>query len=116
MKTLSFLKQILFGIILLPSVLLAEEVRYTDSWAEHGFTLQASESSNVRLIHSVNSFNFNAMQINGEEMTVINTPGVFLPNDEGAPNLPGEARYIAMPTGATPKLKIIVCKLNHTRE
>ncbi len=92
---------------LMISASFADEVKYNDSWSGQGFTLTAAKNSNVRVIHSVNSFSFNAIDVNGEEMTVINMPGVFLPNDEGAPNLPGEARYIAMPIGATPQLKII---------
>ncbi len=92
---------------LLISFSYADEVRYSDSWSSQGFTLTASENSNVRVIHSVNSFSFNPANINGEAMTVINMPGVMLPNNEGAPNLPGGARYIAMPVGATAKLNII---------
>ncbi|MCK4569600.1 MAG: T9SS type A sorting domain-containing protein, partial [Bacteroidales bacterium] len=81
--------------------------KYNDSWSGQGFHMVSAESSNVRVIHSVNSFSFNAANINGEEMTVINMPGIMLPNDEGAPNLPGEGRYIAMPVGASAKLNII---------
>ena len=85
----------------------ADEVKYNDSWANQGFNLLKAENSNVRVIHSVNSFSFNTTNINGEDMTVINMPGSMLSNDEGAPNLPGEGRYVAMPLGATAKLNII---------
>ena len=40
-------------------------------------------------------------------MKVINMPGVFLPNDEGAPNLPGVGKYVAVPVGASARLNII---------
>jgi len=85
----------------------ADEVKYADPWSSQGFKLSVSESSNVQVIHSVNSFFFNAVDIKGEAMTVINMPGIMLPNDEGAPNLPGDGRYIAIPAGATAKLNVI---------
>jgi PKD repeat protein len=40
-------------------------------------------------------------------MFAVNMPGVFLPNDAGAPNLPGQGQFIAVPNGATAKLNII---------
>ncbi len=40
-------------------------------------------------------------------MNIIQLPGHFLPNDEGAPDLPGNGRYIAVPQGAVPVLNII---------
>jgi PKD repeat protein len=93
--------------LFISSTIFADEVKYSDSWANQGFNLVQSESTSVNVIHSVNSFSFNPMLINGEEMAVINMPGVLLPNDEGAPNLPGQGRYIAMPVGATAKLNIV---------
>ena len=45
--------------------------------------------------------------INGEPMKNLLLPGVFLPNDEGAPNLPGFSRMIAIPQGAEASFKII---------
>ena len=110
MKKSMFLKQSLTLFIvsfLMVAFSYADEVKYNDSRANQGFNLVTAESSNVRVIHSINSFSFNAANINGEEMTVINMPGIMLPNDEGAPNLPGEGRYIAMPVGASAKLNII---------
>ena len=93
--------------ILLPSGLNAEEVRYNDSWSDQGLTLVESEKSGVNIIHSLTSFTFTDVQVNGEDMKVINMPGVFLPNDEGAPNLPGVGEYVAVPVGASATLNII---------
>ena len=84
----------------------ADEVKYSDSWSNQGFNLVQTETTSLSVIHSVNSFSFNAQSINGEEMMVINMPGVLLPGDEGTPNLPGQGRYFAMPVGATAKLNI----------
>ncbi|MFO7614841.1 MAG: C25 family cysteine peptidase, partial [Bacteroidales bacterium] len=40
-------------------------------------------------------------------MTNVELPGFWLPNDEGYPNLPGGGRYIAIPQGSEPVLKIV---------
>lgn len=84
----------------------AEEVRYNDSWSKQGFSLVNSEKSGLDLKYSVNSFAYVDVDVNGEIMQAIIMPGVFLPNDAGAPNLPGESRFVAIPQGATAKLNI----------
>ncbi|MDT8393397.1 MAG: C25 family peptidase propeptide domain-containing protein, partial [Bacteroidales bacterium] len=89
------------------SGMFADEVKYNDSWGKQGFNLVASEKAGVNIIHSVNSFDFIPVDINGEQMLAVNMPGVFLPNDEGAPNLPGQGQFIAIPVGATARLNII---------
>lgn len=93
--------------ILLTASVQADNYKYSDSWGKQGFNLVKSKNSNITVVHSVQEFNLNLMDINGESMHVLNMPNVFLPNQEGAPNLPGNGRYIAIPQGATPKLNIV---------
>ncbi len=85
----------------------AQEVKYSDSWSSQGFNLTSSTHSGVQIVHSVNDFSFNLSTINGESMTVVHMPGNMLPGEEGAPDLPGEGRYVAIPIGATARLEII---------
>ncbi|MFO8128784.1 MAG: C25 family cysteine peptidase [Bacteroidales bacterium] len=85
----------------------AESIKYRDSWGESGFNLTESRSNGVSVVFSVEEFQLDQMEISGENMHVLNLPDVFLPNQEGAPNLPGTGRYIAMPQGATPVLEIV---------
>ena len=85
----------------------AETYKYSDNIGKQGFNLVQSRTQNVTVTYSVTEFNLGLMDINGESMHVLNLPNVFLPNDEGAPNVPGHGRYIAIPQGATPVLKII---------
>ena len=49
--------------------------------------------------------------INGKTMKLVTLPDEFLPNDEGAPNLPGSGRYIALPHGAKAKLTIVSSRI-----
>jgi len=99
--------KLVFTFLFLASVVYGQEVRYTDSWSEQGFTLSQAEHSGIKVIHSVNSFEFRQATVNGEPMTVVTMPGVLLPNDEGAPDLPGHGRYIAIPAGATARLNVV---------
>jgi uncharacterized protein (DUF2237 family) len=48
--------------------------------------------------------------VDGTVFQQISIPGVMLPNDKGAPNLPGFGRFIAVPNGAVPRLEILSMK------
>lgn len=85
----------------------AQEYNYSDSWGKQGFQLNEQKSSGVDINYSIKSFAIAKQQINEEAMDVLELPGTFLPNDEGAPNLPGMGRFIAIPNGATASFEII---------
>lgn len=80
---------------------------YNDSWGKAGYNLTSSDASDVEVTYSVTNFSLTDQVIKGERMLNVELPGYFLPNDEGAPNLPGGGRYIAIPKGATPVLTIV---------
>ncbi|MEE4256435.1 MAG: C25 family cysteine peptidase [Bacteroidales bacterium] len=110
MKTLPFTLKL--GATLICCLILvfqanAQEVRYSNSWTEQGFDLQSSSQQGVHLMHSVNSFRLGAVTIKGEDMKLVHMPGNMLPNQEGAPDLPGQGRYIAIPQGAKANLNIV---------
>ena len=44
-------------------------------------------------------------------MKKLELPGVFLPNDEGAPDLPGTSCFIAIPQGASAAFNIVDYRL-----
>ena len=99
MKRLPLFKQviILLGVFAIALTSTAQTVSFDDSWSGQGFNLMDTEHKAVTVIHSVNSFSFNDSGIDGSGMNVISMPGVMLPNEAGAPDLPGSARYIALP-------------------
>ncbi|MCB0805995.1 MAG: T9SS type A sorting domain-containing protein [Bacteroidales bacterium] len=78
----------------------AEEIKYHDSWGPQGFQLTQQKASSVEISYSVNSFFMEEGDINGETMDLVKLPGVFLSNNEGAPDLPGHGRFLAIPEGA----------------
>lgn len=86
--------------------LIAQRTVYTDSWDANGFNLKSQSKEAVTVNYSVTEFDLVGVDIRGEQMKTVLLPGHFLPNDEGAPNLPGSGRFIAIPEGATPVLKI----------
>lgn len=85
---------------------MADEVKYSDSWGKHGFELTNQKANGVEINYSIKSFTIDQRQINGESMQAIELPGNLLQNDEGAPNLPGNGRYIAIPQGAIANVTI----------
>ncbi len=92
------------------NIMKADEVKYDDSWGKQGFSVTTQKSSGLEIIYSINSFSLKNTQINGEAMTKIELPGVLLPNNEGAPDLPGTGRYIAIPNGAKASVKVVATR------
>ena len=85
----------------------AEKVTYADSWGQQGVSLKAQSSSGVTVNFSIKEFSLDTRAINGENMQEIGLEGIFLPNGEGAPNLPTLSKYIAIPQGATASIEIV---------
>jgi len=98
----------LLGIILfITANSFSQRVAYTDSWDESGFNLKSQGTTGVNVNYSVTEFNFVDVDVRGEAMQAITMPGIFLFNDQGAPDLPGSGRYIAIPEGATAVARIV---------
>ncbi|NTW24762.1 MAG: hypothetical protein HGA37_08690, partial [Lentimicrobium sp.] len=85
----------------------AAEQNYTDSWGNQGLSLTRQDTKGIELNFSIQHFGFSDLEVNGETMKTIEFSESFLPNEEGAPNLPGLSRYIAIPDGAVPVLDIV---------
>ncbi|MFZ4521744.1 MAG: C25 family cysteine peptidase [Bacteroidales bacterium] len=80
---------------------------YPDISGKPGFSLVDSKPAAVRVSYAVPTFSLDDQVVDGIPMKYINLPGSFLFNETGMPNLPGKGKYIAIPQGATPKLRII---------
>lgn len=98
---------ILIFLMLSAQLSLCEVITFKDNWASPGFNLISSTKGGVEIIYSLHEMYLEKITISGEEMFTVTIPGVWLPNDEGAPNLPGTGRYIAIPQGASVRLEII---------
>ncbi len=78
----------------------AQKYAFDDAWSEAGFRLDRANASTVELTYSLDEFSMADFELKGEAMKTIQISGSFLPNNEGAPNLPGISRFIAVPQGA----------------
>jgi hypothetical protein len=94
-------------IALATTPLLATDFNYTDSFGDPGLTLLQQAPDRVELSFSLDSWQLGTIDIDGQTRQTVNVPGMLLPNDAGAPNLPGQGWYIAVPRGAQVSLQIV---------
>uniref|UniRef100_UPI00345E80E6 C25 family cysteine peptidase n=1 Tax=Lentimicrobium sp. TaxID=2034841 RepID=UPI00345E80E6 len=85
----------------------AQHFSYPDAWDKQGFSLQANHRDFVEVNYSINSFSLENLTVEGKIMKDISLPGSFLFNNEGAPDLPGNGKFLAIPQGSIPSLEII---------
>ena len=91
--------------------LFGQRTNYTDNWKRHGISLQKQDQQSVELNFSIESYSRQSIDINGEQMEKPMLEGSFLPNNEGAPDLPAISRYVAVPQGAKVKVNITNSRL-----
>ncbi|RKY99822.1 MAG: hypothetical protein DRQ13_01580 [Ignavibacteriae bacterium] len=89
----------------------AQVITYQDTWGHEGITLNDANQSGVDINFSIQNFIISEINVNGTLMKKLELPEVFLPNDEGAPDLPGTSRFIAIPQGASATFNIVDYRL-----
>lgn len=80
---------------------------YSDSWGPSGMKLTQQNPSGVSINYSIRNFSLNDVNVDGTTMKSVQLPDVFLPNNEGYPDLPGTSRLIAIPQGSRASVKIV---------
>jgi len=93
--------------LVIPVLTFAAAITYTDSWGDQGFNLVSTDAGGVEIVFSIENMAIEDFDIDGETMQMVMLPGVFLPNDEGMPNLPGTGRFIAIPEGASVTIELV---------
>ncbi len=68
--------------------------------------LNQQNADGISLTFSLQDFQIGKSENSGEMMCSISVPGHFSPNTPGAPNLPSYGRFIAIPQGSIPKLRV----------
>jgi len=106
MKPLARLSLILIALLLSVASVPATVVRIDGNEGATPLTLASENPTGVVIRYAMESFGMEPIQVDGQTMQTIGLPGVILPNDAGAPNLPGYGHYIALPEGATATLRI----------
>jgi hypothetical protein len=104
-------KIIILSILLLEAASFAvssEVITYTNNWGKYPmFNIASTSDAGVDITFSMHKMVIEEREIDGMPMKSYSVPGIFLNNDEGAPNLGGTGRYIAMPQGATARVTIV---------
>ncbi|MCF8367159.1 MAG: hypothetical protein K9H16_15325, partial [Bacteroidales bacterium] len=84
----------------------AQQFNLGDANEKEGFTLKNQSSDGLSLSFSTRSFTLSDIQAEGEMMKHLAMAGSFLPNNEGAPDLPGFSKFIAIPEGSSAVLNV----------
>ena len=100
MKKFTLLSFCILSMLLISVNTSAQEMTYSNKRSGNGIIVNLSTPS----------YSFESVSYRGEDMQQIVIPGIFIPQDEGMPNLPVVSRYIAVPQGATVSVNLIDCK------
>jgi len=103
MKKLSIL---ILSVCLFPGLIYSQKYEFADSRGEEGLHVLINQPDAITLNFSIHSFSMNDLMIKGEMLKTIALPGHFLPGEAGAPSLPGNGHYVAIPEGAKPVLSV----------
>ncbi len=87
---------------------IAQTIEFTDNWSPNPlFTVVSQSETGIELIFSTHQVVIEEREVDGVTMQHYGVPGIFLSNDEGAPDIPGTGRWIAIPQGAEARLKVL---------
>ena len=116
MKKIFILSIMLASMFYMCRLSYSQMITYPNSWGKQGFSIQEETKSKVIINYSLTEFYFEDIDIKGANARAIKVPGIFLPNDEGAPDLPGSGRYIVVPEGANVSLNITATRVEKIQD
>lgn len=83
----------------------SQELSFPDKLFPGGISLAESDENGARITFSISSLRIETVNLDDEKVKKPVLTDCLLPNEAGAPDLPGSGRYIAIPLGSLPKLK-----------
>ncbi len=92
---------------LLAQGLAPRTVEFERNWGDPGFSIVSQSASGLEIVFSVPKIDFDQKTVGNEVLTTVAMPGVILPNNAGAPDLPGQGRFIAIPCGAGYRVEVL---------
>lgn len=75
--------------------------------APEGYRINRADEQGVQIGFSLNQYSTIPKEINGVTYQNLAVNGMLLQNEAGYPDLPQNSRYIAIPQGSTPVLKVL---------
>ncbi|MBC8320645.1 MAG: T9SS type A sorting domain-containing protein [Bacteroidetes bacterium] len=85
----------------------SSKVTYENNWGKQGISLKTQGENGLVINSSINAYSVSETMVDNNPMQTITTGGVYLQNNEGAPNIPSFSNYIAVPQGATVSAKVV---------
>ncbi len=93
--------------VLLWSTAMGQTTRYTDGWGDPGLSVSRQNADILKLNFTMDKWVLGEVDVDGKNLRTVELPGIFLPNETGAPNLPGMGQYIAVPEGAEVSIRLV---------
>lgn len=94
--------------LIITTKLFAESTTFDNSYPmQGGLTIISETSTGIEIVYSLEELSISDFENDGALMKTIAIPGAFLPNQEGAPNLPSLGRFIAIPQYAQAKVIVL---------
>ncbi len=100
------LATLLAVLFIIPASAQRMDFEFQDARGQAGFNLSQASPSGISAYHTIPGLSLYDFEVEDESFKMIDMAGVFLPNNEGAPNLPGNGRFIALPKGAQAQLTV----------
>ncbi|HPE85756.1 MAG TPA: C25 family cysteine peptidase [Bacteroidales bacterium] len=111
MKRIYFYRLLLIAVftfsVSVSGLIAQQNIHYADAWGSQGYSIIEKKDQATVINYSLTDLTLSEQLVNGEMMKEIMLPGEFLPNNQGAPNLPGSGRFLALPQGATATVSIL---------
>ena len=89
------------------------KILFENSWGKQGVTIKTQDKNRLVINSSIEAYSISETVVDNNPMQTITTGGVYLQNNEGAPNIPSYSNYIAVPQGATVSARIINKQAEH---
>jgi hypothetical protein len=105
-RPVAFLAAVVVCLFLATLTAWAETIEIAQVPPNAALRLESAGSTSVELRYRMGAFGLEPVDVDGEALQAVTLPGVLLPNNAGAPDLPGLGRFIALPQGATAKVTI----------
>ncbi len=80
--------------------------QFSNNWGDEGYSIVNQNNSKIEVVYSIHKLTLHDSDIDGTLQKNIAIPGVFLFNDAGMPDLPGNGKFIAIPQGAEANLVV----------
>ena len=84
----------------------AQVFNFDNTGAKQGINVEKSSSTGININYAVNEFSLDDVNYNRTTAKKVSLPMQFLPGDEGAPDIPGNGNFIAIPQWSISRLLV----------